>query len=131
MSLYNMVHGTDPSMPLIAEALGSPEMGRLRDAWVERHGDDYRIVVYTRNGGGNRDCFHDTDFEEGCPGCVMSTVDSLPYYLGDADDDFDCTYASIFFSLPDEYRERLIAIARPEERDLGQEWNEAIDRLKP
>lgn len=94
MNLYNMVFGDGKKgLPLLAE-LGLTQIDqipRYRDAWIDKTDDGViRIAVYTRAGGGNRD-----DYQE-----VIDSLRNNPYYLSDADDDFDCTYATFYFSFP-------------------------------
>jgi len=122
MSLYNMLFGMNEMSDFILATLGLSKsgVGRFRDCYIEKSEDrKYRIAVYTRNGGGNREHWDD-DKEEGencdCPGCIISH--KLPYhdlYIMDKDDDFDSTYATIYFNLPPEYEKELIqwAIAEP------------------
>ena len=74
-------------------------------------------MVHTRNGGGNREGYWPIGIED------------HPNYIGDQDDDFDPTYADIYFSLPDAHRDHLIALARPEQRNTDAEWQEAVDRI--
>lgn len=115
MSLYNALFGRNPMSRLLLSMLNLTEgdVGRFRDCYLAR-GDrfereaaendeakakelekkDLRIVVYTRNGGGNRD-----DYES-----VTDTLQALPDYLTDYDDDFDCTYASYEFKVPEKFK---------------------------
>lgn len=88
MSLYNAVFGANPDADKLLEVLGKTkaDFGRFRDVFIE----DDCIVVHTRNGGGNRDDYQDV-FEE---------MSNHPWYVQDADDDFDCTYANIYFRIP-------------------------------
>ena len=90
--LYNMLFGENASQKdFLFNLLGkSPsDFGRYRDIYVT---DEY-IVVYTRNGGGNRE-----DYKG-----VFDEMSDHPLYVYDEDDDFDCTYANIYFRHPEEY----------------------------
>lgn len=96
MSLYNMLFGRNPMSRLLLSMLNLTEgdVGRFRDCYIAR--DDQNrphIVIYTRNGGGNRD-----DYEE-----VTSALQAHPEYVTDYDDDFDCTYASYEFKVPEKF----------------------------
>lgn len=152
MSLYNMVHGTDPSAKFVLTLLhlNDPKLrpdtqyyGRIRDAWVEKDDGKYVLSVYTRNGGGNREHYDDVPAgkECSCTGCIIThRLPADPLYLRDADDTFDNTYATVKFRLPDNYVE-LIKEAGVEDpdalleqlsqppRDSEKMWNEAIDNL--
>jgi len=140
MSLYNMLFGQNPLAPLLMAALGNPDVGRYRDAYLD--GD--RIVVHTRNGGGNRDCYCDDPFfkseeteprERGHkPGCLALTNEKLsehPLYVSDADDDFDCTYADFVFRFPPEHADALAELSRMqgEPNRPAERWQELLAKL--
>jgi hypothetical protein len=90
MSLYNMLFGQNPLSPLYLEMVGLPSeyFRRFRDAYL--NDDGTQIIVYTRCGGGNRDDYFPTD------------VNEHPLYIKDCDDEFDCTYAYIYFKVPED-----------------------------
>lgn len=94
--LYNMLFGENASQKEFLFAILEKEQGdfgRYRDIYVtEEH-----IVVHTRNGGGNRE-----DYED-----VFDEMSEHPLYDYDEDDDFDCTYANIYFKHPAEHAEVL------------------------
>lgn len=195
MSMYGLVFG-DADRPdragFLLAVLGSPEVGRLRDVWLEKTSDDrIEIAVYTRNGGGNRDCWHNEDpswgepgckhetfhrektvwlndgegepklewrvgrkwprrteyltgeFEEedsykclapgsiecGCVGCIAQyRLPTHPLYIRDQDDDFDSTYATFYFKVPDEFLEMLTPLAG-DHIDTSKRWADAIDAI--
>lgn len=56
MSLYNMVCGQNGAAGAILATLGltTSDVGRFRDCFIS----EGEIAVYTRNGGGNRECWH-------------------------------------------------------------------------
>ena len=93
MSLYNMLFGEGDSTDFLLKLLDAErgDFGRFRSTYVT---EDY-IVVHTRCGGGNREDY----FPE--------WVEDHPLYSHDEDDDFDCTYADIYFKHPAEYSEVL------------------------
>jgi len=90
--LYNVIFGQNPAAAALLLLAGFrpplPE-SRFRDYWLEQHGDEPLIHVYTRIGGGNRG-----DHEE-----AWTYMRSLPTYVRDEDDRFDSTYASAWFRL--------------------------------
>ena len=73
--------------------------GRFRDIYLNEDGT--KILLYTRNGGGNREEYR----------YVFEILKTHPNYLADNDDDFDCTYVTIEFSVPKEYQEDLKKLA--------------------
>jgi hypothetical protein len=83
-----MLFGMNPDTDNLLSLLGASkdDFGRFRNVYME---DGY-IVVHTRCGGGNREDY------------FPDWVEDHPWYSHDADDDFDCTYADIYFKLPDD-----------------------------
>lgn len=59
--------------------------------------DKSKILLYTRNGGGNRESYF----------YIFDILRKHPNYIRDYDDDFDSTYAYIEFSIPDQYKELI------------------------
>lgn len=125
MSMYNMLFGTNSAAPFLLSILdldqpnGNWNVGRFRDAYLNEDGSE--VIVYTRNGGGNRDCWNWEGGENEllddcrCPGCCINFhLPKHPNYLTDQDDDFDCTYAYIHFSVPHKYKEICQGIATGE-----------------
>ena len=136
MSLYNALFGMNHATPILKAMLGLdgsgppfPEnwspyeqgytdegrkyvhdciaakcwpTGRFRDIHLST-GDERsldrgpRIVLFTRNGGGNRESYF----------YVFDILRAHPNYLRDYDDDFDSTYASIEFSIPEKFRDAV------------------------
>ena len=99
--LYNMLFGENASQSeflfsLLGKTAG--DFGRYRDIYVT----DEHIVVHTRNGGGNRE-----DYED-----VFAEMEDHPLYAYDEDDDYDCTYANIYFKHPAEHVEVLKEMAK-------------------
>ena len=134
MSLYNMLFGKNPFSVVLLKMLNLTEddCGRFRDAFINENGN---IVVCTRNGGGNRECWDWAEEYGGdscnCPGCVITNLlPEHPNYIKDYDDDFDCTYAYIEFSVPDVYKELIEALRSGKEDTLvGEKFKALIDRL--
>lgn len=103
--------GKDPAL-IAPETLltSSPAAIRERGSWLAKVSDeptlkrlsikgDYVVVLNTRQGGGNRECWCN-DEENHDPGCLYlnnEELESHPDYVGDEDDDFDSTYASFYF----------------------------------
>ena len=89
MILYNMLFGANPHAAVLLAILDltADKCGRFRDCYPSENGTE--ILVYTRNGGGNRETY-------------MPDFSKHPQYVSDEDDDFDCTYATIKFRTPAE-----------------------------
>lgn len=101
MSLYNQLFGVNKAFPILLKMCGVEysEIPRFRDCFVK----DGNVVIYTRTGGGNRECYAD---DGDCSQCYHTLNDALaakPNYLCDYDDDYDRTYAYFEFRPLDEY----------------------------
>lgn len=115
MSLYNALFGRNPASRLLLSMLNLTEadVGRFRDCYLtrgtreERSPDfgtplppeelakkELRILVYTRNGGGNRESYE----------AVTEGLQAHPAYITDYDDSFDCTYANYEFKVPEVFK---------------------------
>ena len=127
MSLYNLVNGMNPSTFFILPMLGKhpDEYPRFRDCFVgnDEARSEYEncIMVYTRVGGNNRECFADE---------VAAMCDS-PYFVGDFDDDFDNTYATYVFSVPDEWRADFDAIMIGDLQKISPEYQAQLRKVYP
>lgn len=117
MSLYNMIMGVNQNYKLILDFLGftKEEIGRFRNAWVT---DEGRLAIYTRLGGGNRDYYKDN----------INNLRNHDWFDYDEDDDFDFTYATFYYDVPEEHKEIVDMIA-----ELGsgepESFKNAIDNL--
>lgn len=136
MSLYNMLFGVNPLSKIILATLRLTieDVGRFRDCFVTNG----EIAVYTRNGGGNREHYFYGDGEDPgpgdhckCTGCIITYhLPKHPCYLRDKDDDFDCTYATIYFKFPDEYADGLKKIDAGEKFDPDARWEAILEALR-
>lgn len=131
MTMYNMMFGQNPLSEIILASLGltKRDVGRFRDCYVA----EGKIVVYTRNGGGNRECWNQDkdDGECNCPGCTINfKLPKHPFYISDEDDEFDSTYASIYFKFPEEYAAGLAALDSGETWDPDKRWLDLIEKIK-
>ena len=115
MSLYNMVFGMNPDSDKLLGLLGKTtgDFGRFRNVFME---DGY-IVVHTRCGGGNRE-----DYED-----VFDEMSTHPWYSHNADDDFDCTYANIYFKVPDNQKDFLAIQNFNEGKNPNEQWKELFE----
>lgn len=138
-TMYNMLHGQNPQSGILLYILGIDQekgawrSGRFRDIYLSEDGSE--IVLYTRNGGGNREHYAD-DCEPGidctCTGCTAEYhLPSHPNYLRDWDDDFDSTYAYFAFSIPKEFKEAaglLVTGEKPE--TIYEKFSKTLAEMK-
>lgn len=134
MSMYDMAVGKNPMAAhwLHMLDIAPAAFGRLRDAWLQDDGEHgIRVVVHTRNGGGNR-----PDYEE-----VFERMRAHPHYYRDYDCEYDSTYANIEFYIPPSEREGLADFLKKadaagkrdvvvDNRTQTQRWDAALDRIK-
>lgn len=102
---------TDAGKKYIQECIEQKyyESGRFRDIYLNEDGT--KIILFTRNGGGNRESYF----------YIFDILKTHPNYITDYDDDFDCTYAYIEFSVPEEYKEALKQLSTGEKPKTLQE----------
>lgn len=131
--MYNMLFGVNPAFPILLKALnvsyhgktlnieGEYDPGRFRDIFLSGEGD--KILLYTRNGGGNRE-----DYEE-----VIRKLQTHPLYITDYDDEFDCTYATFEFSVPDSLQlvlDKLMETQGGPPVDLSERFSAIVEEMK-
>lgn len=127
MSLYNMIAGVNPAAFFILPMLGEKHPDsypRFRDCFVTEsdvNKGEYEIHVFTRVGGGNRDC-----------GFGEEELKKHPNFVRDFDDDFDNTFATYCFSIPEEWKDdfRTITIDGnlPE---ISEKYKERLYKVYP
>ena len=132
MSLYNALFGQNPKADvfLMMLKLDREKVGRFRDAFLTERDDKVVIGILTRNGGGNRACWDPESCDGHCAGCRMKALKNHLQYLDDADDDFDSTYATVYFSIPDNYVALVGAMRAAEENVVISREDEPMARFK-
>lgn len=119
MSLYNMINGVNPAIFFILPMLGEKHPNnypRFRDCFI----DNNEIHVYTRVGGGNRNC-----------GFGEEELQQHPNYLRDFDDEEDSTYATYVFSIPDEFKNDFELITSGKIREISKKYKERLYKVYP
>lgn len=128
MSMYNMIHGVNPLAGVLLKILDiTPnQIPRFRDCYY----DGQHIVIYTRTGGGNRD-WYDEKNEDNPDGPWNSDIRNIPGFICDEDDDFDSTYASFYFNVPEKFGyliDKLRSMAQKETQ--SERWEAALENIK-
>lgn len=119
MSMYNMINGVNPATFFILPMLGEKHPDnypRFRDCFVEND----EIHVYTRVGGGNRNC----EFGE-------EELQNHPNYLRDFDDDYDSTYATYVFSVPDQFKSDFELIKAGKIKEISEVYKRRLYLVFP
>jgi hypothetical protein len=115
MSLYHAVNGVNNAVWFILPMLNihPDNIGRFRDCWAGKATNDDKevdqfktpiktikgnvneriITIYTRTGGGNRECYIEENKD----------ITKINGFINDEDDNFDCTYAYWYFKVPNEF----------------------------
>ena len=116
MSLYNILFGKNSQSALLLAVVGLREcdVERFRD--VSASDDGSTISVYSRTGGGNR-----SDY----PNTLMR---HLSGWNGSEDDDFDSTYATDTFTVPERWRKDVVALGDPLAHGLRRAFARHLSR---
>lgn len=144
MSLYGAIFGKNPLSALVLEALGVGEadVPRFRDAYYDGEGN--RLVIHTRTGGGNRDFYEHEDRcraeypeyftgENQPEGPWNADLRKIPGFLYDADDDYDCTYADWYYSVPEAFApifSELKALGAGSEAKPAERWQSLLAGMR-
>lgn len=139
MSLYNIVNGVQPATFFLLPMLGKhpDQYPRFRDCFagreknsekldpfgipIKEHGDTPEISVYTRVGGGNRE-----DYED-----AISTLRNTEGYVTDYDDDFDCTFATFVFKVPERFIDDFIKVKEGKIKETSQAYRDQLYSVYP
>lgn len=100
MSLYNILAGMNTSLVVAASTVVGfridEHFPRFRDVFTDADDAPFEadLYVYTRMGGGNRDCWEGASYDIpcNCSGCRADKIEDESWCVGSYDDDFDCTY---------------------------------------
>ena len=119
MSLYNMVNGFNPACIFILPLLGrkSEDYPRFRDCFVN---EKRNIEIYTRVGGGNRNC-----------GYGEEELYKDENFIKTYDDDFDSTYATYEFKVPDNWKEDFNKVTDGYLGETSSEYQQLIRSFYP
>lgn len=129
MSMYGLIFGENAAADVLLKllALSKDDFFRYRDCYLS---EGNKIAVYTRGGGGNRECWMDECGDDShvseCVVTKQSTLRKHPLYVNDSDDEFDNTYATFYFRLPE--HSELDGIAP--EPDRNKMWLEFLAALQ-
>lgn len=119
MSLYNMMNGFNPACVFIMPMLGrkQAEWPRFRDCWVTEEGN---IAIYTRVGGGNRNC-----------GYGEEQLYDDPNFLKTYDDEYDNTYATYEFKVPEKWKADFDLIMSGKIKEVSEVYKTHLKEFFP
>ena len=125
MSLYNMIMGCDMASFLVFPMLGfgHPEnFPRFRDCHIEGE----FIEVLSRMGGGNRDCWEKGEENCDCCACMADKIEKNPLCISRTDDDFDCTYCTFKFKVPEEWKKDFELIKNGNLKETSEKYKNLV-----
>lgn len=110
MSMYNMMNGFNPACVFIMPMLGrkQAEWPRFRDCWVT---EENNIAIYTRVGGDNRN-----------QGYGEEQLYEDPNFLKTYDDEYDNTYATYEFKVPEKWKADFDLILEGKVTEISEEY---------
>ena len=119
MSLYNMINGFNPACVLIMPMLvrKQDEYPRFRDCFVT---EENNIAIYTRVGGGNRNC-----------GYGEEELYKDENFLTTYDDEYDSTYATYEFKVPEKWKDDFSKILCGDFASVSVEYIEYLKQFYP
>lgn len=125
MSMYNMIHGMNASLAVLASPflpMPADSFPRFRDIFLESD----NIHVYTRMGAGNAECWESGEEECDCVGCRAAKIELHPDCIETHEDEFDCTYKTFVFRVPDKWKSDFKKIEVGNLKDTSQEYKDTL-----
>lgn len=119
MSLYNMLNGFNPACVVIMPMLGrkQEDYPRFRDCFIT---EEHNIAIYTRVGGGNRNC-----------GYGEEELYKDENFLTTYDDEDDCTYATYEFKVPEKWKNDFDLIVGGRIKEVSKEYIDYVKSFYP
>lgn len=120
MSLYNMLVGYSPACIIFLPMLGrkADEYPRFRNCFLSD--DNEKIEIYTRVGGGNRGC-----------GYGEEELYKDPNFVTTYDDEFDSTYATYVFNVPEKWKTDFKRITNDKWDEVSDEYVAEVKKFYP
>ena len=118
--LYNVLHGYNQSCVFILPMLGRKmeEYPRFRDCFVDK--ETGLIAVFTRVGGGNRDC-----------GMGEEELYDDPNFVSTCDAEYDSTYGYYYFKVPEKWKSDFDLILAGRIKEASDEYWQMIYDFYP
>ena len=118
--LYNVLHGYNQACVFILPMLGRKmeEYPRFRDCFVDK--ETGLIAVFTRVGGGNRDC-----------GMGEEELYDDPNFVSTRDAEYDSTYGYYYFKVPEKWKSDFDLILAGRIKEASDEYWQMIYDFYP
>lgn len=119
MSLYNLINGISPACILVLPMLEKhpQDYPRFRDCFIT---EDHNIAIYTRVGGGNRNC-----------GFGEEELYKNKNFIKTYDDTYDSTYGTYEFKVPEKWKADFNALIENRLEELSNEYIEYLKKFWP
>lgn len=119
MSLYNALFGFNPACIFFMPMLGrkQEEWPRFRDCHIT---NENNIAIYTRVGGNNRGC-----------GYGEEKLYEDENFIRTYDDDFDNTYATYEFKVPEKWRDDFEKLIAGKMSEVSDEYVSMLESFFP
>ena len=120
MSLYNLINGFNPACIFFLPMLGRKQgkYPRFRDCYLSD--DEKRIIIYTRVGGGNRNCGYGED-----------ELYADPNFVKTYDDEYDSTYGYYEFNVPSQWKDDFDKICNGKITEVSDEYFNYVSEFYP
>ena len=117
MSLYNLINGISPACILVLPMLEKhpQDYPRFRDCFIT---EDHNIAIYTRVGGGNRNC-----------GFGEEELYKNKNFIRTYDDTYDSTYGTYEFKVPEKWKADFNALIENRLEELSNEYIEYLKKF--
>jgi len=89
------------------------------------------ICVFTRMGGGNSECWEDGEPDCDCPACEADKLENHECFVERFDDDFDCTYCTFVFKVPEKWLDDYQKILDGNLTEISDEYKSELYRVYP
>lgn len=118
--LYNVLHGYNQACVFILPMLGRKmeEYPRFRDCFVDK--ETRLIAVFTRVGGGNRDC-----------GMGEEELYDDPNFVSTCDAEYDSTYGYYYFKVPEKWKSDFDLILAGKLQETSEDYVQMVTDFYP
>ena len=136
MTFYNLINGRNTELVMVLSAIVGyridEEFPRFRDAFMKDDESPYEAdyFVYTRMGGGNRECWEGCTDKEPCAACQADAIEEWDTCVGSYDDEFDRTYRTFCMVFTEDQKKMFGACLDGDEAVINKLCNIANEMYK-
>jgi hypothetical protein len=136
MSFYNMINGMNATLAMLLSPflpIRADKFPRFRDIFL---GDDEATVkgdiyIYTRMGGGNRECWNEGPGGAACEcsACEADLIEANNQCVSRYDDDFDCTFCTFVFNVLDEDKNDFLLVTTGKIKETSDKYKTRLKEM--